>query len=140
MTAIRIDESRSPLIIVTFPVSTNDAEFDDYLERMQRRLALRKKSVVIMDARVVTQSHATQRAKQAEWLKTNRELLRLYSCGTAFVIRSAIVRGGLTAILWVAPIPSPHTVVATIEEAEQWALARLRADGVAFPDKTPAAG
>jgi hypothetical protein len=133
MGATRIDDSRQPLVLVTFDGALTEPEFDDYLERMSRLLERRMKNVTVLDARKATSPTATQRAKQAAWLKTNRALLQEYSCGSVFVIESALVRGGLTAILWVAPMPVAHAVVATLEEGERWAFARLRAAGVPLP-------
>ncbi|MBC7173876.1 MAG: hypothetical protein H5U40_15655, partial [Polyangiaceae bacterium] len=40
--------------------------------------------------------------------------------GYAFVISSSLVRGALTAILWLAPMPAPHRVVGTVGEGEAW--------------------
>jgi hypothetical protein len=133
MGATRIDESRHPLVLVTFDGALSEPEFDDYLRSMSRFIDRRTKNVTILDARKAKSPTATQRAKQAAWLKTNRVALQEYSCGSVFVIDSALVRGGLTAILWIAPMPVAHAVVATLEEAERWAFARLRAAGVSPP-------
>ncbi len=132
MAAILIDESRFPLVVVTFPGSYSDQEFDRYLETMSGLLQRRTKNVTVLDARQSGSPPAKQRAKQAAWMKDNRALLEQYSCGSAFVISSPIVRGALTAILWLQPMPVAHTVVATLAEAEQWAATRLRAAGVDF--------
>ena len=66
-------------------------------------------------------------------MKHNDALLRTYSAGSAFVISSPLVRGGLTAILWLQALPSPFIVVATRPEAESWARAQLQlpAEGAA---------
>jgi hypothetical protein len=133
MGATSIDDSRHPLVLVTFHGSLSEPEFDDYLERMSRLLDRHRKNVTVFDARKAKSPTATQRAKQAAWLKTNRVVLEQYSCGSVFVIDSALVRGGLTAILWIAPMPVAHAVVATLEEGERWAFDRLRAAGVPLP-------
>jgi hypothetical protein len=131
--SIRIDESRFPLIVVTFVGSQDEAEFSAYLEGMTAFAERRLRAVTVFDATRAGPTPATQRARQGAWLKKYRSIIQEYSCGSVFVIRSPLVRGALTAILWIAPIPGAHTVVGTLEEAERWAVERLRAEGVPWP-------
>lgn len=132
--AITIDDSRHPLVLVTFAGTATDAEFQSYLERMETLVLQRRETnCTILDASRAGDTPAKQRRMQAEWLKRNDALLKAYSVGTAFVITSPLVRGLLTAILWLTPMPTAHVVVASIDEAEAWARARLRERGVAVP-------
>jgi hypothetical protein len=136
MAAPRIDLSRYPLVVVTFVGLATEAEFDAYLAAMTKMINERKqKNVVILDATQSGRSPPSQRKKQARWIKEHEHLLRAYSFGTAFVITSALVRGVLTAIFWVQPLPNDYTIVATLEEAERWAAAKLR-DGGSAPGAT----
>src|ERR1019366_372557 len=139
MAGIEVDESRFPLVVVTFEGQLADHEFDRYLLTMSRVLQRRAKNAIVFDARRAAAPTAMQRSKQAAWLKSNRAAIQQYSCGSVFVITSALIRGGLTAILWISPIPGAHTVVSTLAEGEAWALGRLAAEGVALP-VTKAAG
>ena len=72
------------------------------------------------------------RSLQAEWIEQNRELLRAVCAGMGFVVPSnGVVRGALTAILWLAPIPVHTTVHASMEEALDWAITEVdRTDGI----------
>lgn len=118
---------------------TTDAEFDDYLNAMTRLIVDRKqKTVTILDARKSDRTPATQRKKQAAWLKAHDNFLRQYSLGTVFVITSPLVRGVLTAILWLQPLPTDYAVVATMAEAERWARQRLAAAGLSATSPTSA--
>jgi len=126
MGSIHVNDSGFPLIVVTFEGAVEDHEFDRYLARLDTLWQRQTRSVIVLDATHAARTPATQRQKQAEWLKENHALLRAYSAGTAFVIDSPLVRGGLTAILWLQPLPTPHVVVATLAEAERWARARLQ--------------
>jgi hypothetical protein len=65
------------------------------------------------------------RRRQADWIRDNAALIKAYSACTAFVIGSPLVRGALTAILWLQPMPSPYTVLATLALAQAWALEQL---------------
>ena len=73
---------------------------------------------------------AAQRKRQAEWIESNREDLRRYTKGTAFVINNPLMRGALTAIFWLTRYETPYVVVATLEAAEEWALNRLAEAGL----------
>jgi hypothetical protein len=133
---IAIDDTRRPLIVVTFVGSATDAEFDAYLDAMATSvLARRERTVTLLDATRSDATPAAQRRRQAEWLKTHDAELRRYSLGTAFVIRSPIVRGVLTAILWIQPMSVPYTVVATRNEGEAWAAEMLSRAGLRLPDR-----
>jgi hypothetical protein len=125
--AIEIDESRFPIVVVTFTGNATDAEFSDYLASMTAMMVRRgTHNVTILDARKSGVTPPKQRKMQGEWLKANKERLERQSLGSAFVIDSPLVRGVLTAILWIAPMPQAHIVVSTIEEAEAWAHRRVR--------------
>lgn len=138
---ITVDLSRFPIVNVRFGTSWSDADFDRYLETMEREaLARCEPNVTILDARGAMNTPAIQRRKQAEWLRRHEATLKQHSLGTAFVIDSALVRGVLTAILWMQPMPAAHIVVATIEEAERWAaeqLARRKSAAGGVPPPSP---
>jgi len=126
MSGIHVDVSRAPIIVVRFGRTWTDADFDAYLDAMETAvLSRREATVTILDAQVAMTTPATQRRKQAAWLEKNEAVLRRYSLGTAFVITNPVVRGVLTAILWIQPMAAPHVVVATPREAERWAAARI---------------
>lgn len=131
--SIRIDESRRPLIIVTFTGVSTDEEFTAYLENQTRLLRRREKNVIVIDAMRAGAMQPTQRKRQAEWQRQHEEALAAYCLGTSFAIGSAIVRGALTAILWVQPLPHPHFVAASLADAERWAVAQLLAAGLRAP-------
>ena len=53
------------------------------------------------------QADARQRKAMAEAFATHSETIKLYNLGVAFVVKSAFMRGLLTAIFWLTPQPSP---------------------------------
>lgn len=136
---IDVDESRFPLVVVSFRGVVSDEKFDAYLASMTRRLRRQERYATLIDATQAGQIPALQRKKQAEWQRDHTELLRAYTVGTAFVLGSPIIRGFLTAILWLQPLPSPHHVATTLDEAERWATEQLRAAGLGVPPKRDAA-
>lgn len=139
LSSIRIDETRLPLVLVTFSGVVTDEEFTAYLEEQTRIVCRREKRVVVIDAMRAGETRPTQRKQQADWQRQHREALALYSLGTSFAIDSAVIRGALTAILWVQPLPHPHFVATSLADAERWAVAQLLAAGLPAPVATPEA-
>ncbi len=131
-----IDDSRFPLVVVRFVGLLTDEDFRAYLERAEA-VRSRGPNAAILDATHAGYLPARQRRMQAEWMKRHREMLRRNSLGSAFVVPSPLIRGVLTAILWIADMPGPHVVVETYAEAEEWVRAKLDAAGL--EPKKPAA-
>jgi hypothetical protein len=123
--------ARYPLVILNVHGSgIEDAEFASYLSELGEQLARAERAnehlALIIDTLGATRAApASQRRMQADWVKTNFERSRDHCAGVAFVINSPLVRGILTAILWMQRMPNPHCVFATRESAEAWCHARL---------------
>ena len=124
-------QDRGDLIVVTYYTGATDEQYEEYLLAMDRILERNRARpggwVVINDATRWYKSNANQRKMQADWMKKHTELMRERTAGVAFVIDNALVRGGLTAVLWLAPLPCPHCIVKTLGEATEWARERLEA-------------
>lgn len=133
MPSITLDESRWPLVIVRIVGTPTDEELDAFLAESTHRLRRNEIQVSIIDVSKADRSPPTQRRKQAEWMRVHDDLLRRRSAGMAYVITNPMVRGVLTAIMWLQPLPVEHTVVGTLEEAERWAIAQLAKRGGAAP-------
>ena len=132
---LEYDENRFPLVLVRPRGRATDADVDALLDALKRPLLRREKYLEIFDATHTDPGTSTQRRRIAEWMRTHTSLISTYSVGTAIVVPSALVRGALTAIFWIQPMPCPHTVVSTMAEAERWAEERLRAEGLVLPPR-----
>ena len=134
MAAIEPDEHHWPLVTLKFPSHFSDEEFDDYLTglsvNLQRTIAQGTRTGLLFDTSDAPSVDARTRRKMADWIDGHREQSAEYCAGYAFVIRSGIVRGILTAILWLAPMPAPHVVVATREEGFEWLRKQLAQHGI----------
>jgi hypothetical protein len=125
MASIALDDRRWPLLIVSFDGLASDDEFDAYLVELGHYANRGETWCTIFDGTRSVGAPASQRRKMASWIKKHESVLARHSAGAAFVIRSAMVRGVLTAIFWVQPLPHPHAIVSTREEAELWSRMRL---------------
>ncbi len=131
--AFTYDESRAPLMVITSEGDSSDADFDAYLARMAQLLQRRQRYAILFDARRAARPTPKQRHKQADWMKTHAAALRANNAGIAFVIDNPVVRGALTAILWLQPMPAPHKIVATPEQGERWLCELLASEGLRVP-------
>jgi hypothetical protein len=131
----RYDDSRAPLLVVTSSGNSTNEEFDAYLKIMTEMLGRHPRYGIIMDARQSARPSPTQRQKQADWMKQHAATIRARNVGIGFVIDNAIVRGALTAILWLQPTPAPHKVFASVEAAERWVTELLEQEGLKVPPR-----
>lgn len=137
MNTVVFDDSRYPLIVIRFHESSSEEDFVEHLRlldlNLKRTFEARTKTALIYDATLGQGSSLRIRKLQADWMKANADVVRLGCVGISFVITSALVRGGLTAGLWLADIAAPYEVVATVGEAEAFCKKKLAQAGVALP-------
>ena len=125
MPAVEVDEGHYPLVFIKFTGEPTRDEFRAYLERLSQLLKRPGYRALVLESSY--RANAIQRQLQAEWIKQNLETVKLKTAGMAFVIQSTLVRGALTAIFWIQPLPVPYVIVATREQAEAWARRQLAA-------------
>lgn len=123
---ISVDRTRWPLVAIRFVGTVDDATFKRYLSEYDVLLEQNKRYGILLDALDADAPTAKQRSLQATWMKEREARLRERCVGGAFAIGSPIIRGALTAILWLQPLPFPHAVFGTTSEAERWVRTRLR--------------
>ena len=124
---IDVDTHRWPLTVVSFVGTCTEDQFDAYLSTMDEVVARTGKRVLIYDATECGMVAASLRRKQADWMKKHSARIRGNTAGIVFVLPSALLRGMLTAIFWIHPLDSQHSIVKTIDEAVVRAHEWLRA-------------
>ncbi|MFO0694585.1 MAG: hypothetical protein U0230_13575 [Polyangiales bacterium] len=125
-----VDRAREPLVVIRYEGGVDDSEFRAYLAQYEALVAAGRRYTVIFDARRASVPNAVQRRMQAQFLEARAGDLSRLCLGGAFVIASPLIRGALTAILFLTPLPFEHVVVPTLEDGERWALARLEGHGL----------
>jgi hypothetical protein len=133
MQSIQIVDTFRPVFVVHFSGIASDEEFGRYLGALTEQLETPGKKITILDARFAGRSPSGQRKQQAAWIKANETKLQQKSLGTVFVIDSPMVRAVLSAILWLQPMPTAHTICRTLEEAVAWSSAKLQAHDIPIP-------
>lgn len=132
---ISINRDFLPLYVITHKDVVTEEEFEVYLNDVTRSMYEPSSSrrILIQDATDSEPASPKVRKRQAEWLKQHEARLAELTIATVFVIPSSFVRGVLTAILWLQPLPMPHHVCSTLEEALEWSEMRLAELGLAPP-------
>jgi hypothetical protein len=114
-----------PLVRVTYDGEITDAAFRLHLNEYAELIRRGQRYGVIFDATRAARPSATQRRMMASFMTEHRADLARLCVGGAFVITSPLIRGAMTAILWISPMPFPHVVVASEAEALGWVRSRL---------------
>jgi hypothetical protein len=132
----QIDDSRSPLVVVRYVGRVDDDAFRAYLDSHRKVLDKGEPYALLADALEAGVPSPPQRRMQAEFLRVEQHRLARLCVGTAFIISSGVIRGALTAILWMQALPMPFTVLSTRAAGELWCRQRL-ADTAAVPAQRP---
>jgi hypothetical protein len=137
----RIDTTDWPIILMEFPdrrMSDSDLHAGlSYVEQLWRecqRLGL--KSYQVVDLTFIREiAPASQRKYAAEWIKSTEALMRLTSLGGACVTPSSILRGIVTAIMWIYKPPNPTEFFAARPQAYLHAIDQLDRARVPLPPR-----
>ncbi len=120
MGQVLFDESRRPLMRMTYQGLCDDAEWRRHVGRMSEWARRGEPYAVVIDARQVGRVPATQRKAITEWIDRDRQHLKVNCAGGALIFSSPIQQGLWTAISWVTPSPIPVKVFRDVSAAESW--------------------
>jgi hypothetical protein len=131
---LQILESAWPVVLVDCPERLSRETVTTLADAFDRIFDRREKFAVMVDtSRVRHVPDAPWRKAMAEWM--NDEAFKAkqsrYNVGSANVLRSAPMRGALTALNWLWKPPTPQGYPADLLEAVDWCIARLGEHGVA---------
>lgn len=129
MSAIEVDESRWPLVVIRWPSgSVTDDDVEEFLRLSKTHLLRGQRFASLHDGVRASGLDSKQRRRMSEHVNDSRRLLERWHVAAAIVSPSALVRGIVTAVNWVSPPPFPQRQFATRAEAEAWILGALAAD------------
>ena len=135
---ISIDTTQWPLILWDSPPRrVSDRAFADamtYVGELSRTTPPGERSFMLTDlSRLVEAAPASQRKYAADFMSEHRDLIRRVSAGAGIVAKSAVVRGGITAVFWIRPPPVETRVVATREEGILCGIEMIEKAGTPLP-------
>jgi len=129
-------EGSWPLLVALSPKLYDRAEveqmqssFERYFRRAERY------ALITVSPRGSTPPGANERKAIAEWANSPRvrEYSKQLCVGSASVMENALMRGALTAMMWIWTPASPHKAVSTVDEAIDYALDKLKTSQVPLP-------
>ncbi len=123
-----VDESGAPLYRLAFPPRTTDEELHAYYDKVDRWAASLTEPVawVVDVAGVVSATPAQRKIVSEREARLSAIQKRLYR-GSAFVAKSTLTRGLVTAVFWMTPPPYPYKVFDDERAARAWAAGQLGA-------------
>lgn len=131
-----VDDTRFPLLIVSWPVG--NASDDDVVQAMRDLSSFYgRPHAVLHDGVRVSGITAAQRRIIAHNTLVHEAEIRRWVTAAAAVAPSALTRGIVGMIQWVAPSPCPFRAFAKRPEAEEWLLQALRRGGLWRPPGAP---
>ena len=118
----------SKLYVSLWPIAiidignANRATYEALFAKVDELVIARKQPyVMVTDTRRVTEiPGADVRKFMADWMKKNAT--GHTSLGSVTIVRSALVRGALTALYWIFQPPNPQGVAGTWTEAHTWSM------------------
>ncbi|MCC6807637.1 MAG: hypothetical protein IT381_09455 [Deltaproteobacteria bacterium] len=123
---IAVDESRYPVVTMTFPELPSDEDIQDFIAVNLRLLAKKERHATVVDMRPIAEAAPQQRRMTADYVRQNYAALQQWRAGVAFVSSSRFTRGIVAAVMWLQRPPYEWAVVASVEAGIAWCEARLR--------------
>jgi len=135
-----VDFEQWPLIRIEWPMVTTNEFLADLEAGFLRAVARREKfGQLTLGPRDMHVPNATQRATIARIQRDMRAALETYCIADAMVLPSALARGTLTVISWLAPSPHPQAVFEDERSATVWIEERFAAAGMSLPRREASA-
>lgn len=124
---MKLDSSRFPLVLVTVTGEITERDVDQLDADFEHVFAHHRRFAIVTHSTIVRFPSTNVRERIAAW--ANRPDVHAATCllnvGHAYVVGNPIVRGSMTAILWLWDPPNPQFAAATFEEGVDWALVQL---------------
>jgi len=126
---IEIDVSLWPVVRCTPRGRVADGDYEAMFARFEKLWAKGDRFFTITDTRFSDRGTALQRQLIGEWMKKNAATIKRHSLGSIVIVESALVRGALTAIGWVAQTDLQSSYVKDWAQASRLAIEGLERAG-----------
>jgi hypothetical protein len=126
---VTFDDSLWPLLILHYPATQSDLEYEESLARLSGFMQRREPYFSIIDTSRIGMPNSTQRQRQVEWDRTHDVLVRTWGRGTAFIVTSPFVRVAMSLYFHVRPLGVPYVIVTDMGSALTWVVAQMERTG-----------
>lgn len=128
-----------PLVVVDLPPAPTDADFAQFFDQFDRVYDRGLVFATLIDASALQKvPGAKERKALADWAAAKKPLTQQFGAGTAYVIKSPVVRAALTAIDWLFQPPCPQVWKTERREALDWCVERLAERSIPSNDRIDA--
>lgn len=124
--AIVVDTRWSPILYIAYPRPFTADDWAQLIRQIDRHLDRNEPFGWINDGRSPHLPSAHNRATLAEHQKRRAGDYRRLVKGVSTVTSSALVKGIITAIEWLNPLPFPHQIHATVRDGERYVRGCLK--------------
>jgi hypothetical protein len=121
-----VDSTLLPELRLRYVGEYADEELSRFFSELEAVLRVPGRKVCVIDLTRAKPGSARHRQLQVAWIRKHEAALARDFAAAAIVTDSAIIRGTVTAVFWIRPLPFPTHVAATLASAEVW-LAPYRA-------------
>jgi hypothetical protein len=128
-----IDDSHWPLLITRISGEVPSQEFDDYLARATRTMNRGQPHVLVVDLSQSVGMSPEQRNRLEQWSREHDEAMQRTVVGAAYITPTAVVRLGLSVLLYMRQPSYPYVIVPREQQALEWAIKRLEDVGMHAP-------
>jgi hypothetical protein len=127
---IRVSDELWPLVVITYPSRTEPDDWEAMFDAMRRIHERRARFYTLHDATRSGVPSAVERAVIARNTEALAGAVQRLLTGSCIVLESALVRGALTAMYWVAPSIPRSTLVANLPQGYYTAANEMKAAGL----------
>jgi hypothetical protein len=103
------------------PPTLSDEAIEAIFAELRGHLSSSEPYALVFDMTRTGTPTALQRRKVVAHMADNAPAIRLVVRGLAVIAPSAVLRGVITAIFWVAPPAAPYRIFDDRDEAAEWA-------------------
>jgi hypothetical protein len=132
LSAIVIDQSQLPLVLVKWDGPQTDADLDAYIASFEAIHRLKRPFATISWMKRYSSNRAHTR-RLAEWMKQCDQATRDYCVCTAMIAESMGFRFILSSVFLIKPLSIPYQVVATFDEAATYVRDECGKRGLELP-------
>jgi hypothetical protein len=130
---ISLDSGHWPLVLIQYRGVVSLSDLNGSISELDRVLDRRQPFVSIGDISELRMPGPDVMRRNASWYKDNDGALRSYCLGAATIATQATVRGILKAANFLHPLPQPHLVVQTFDEALEFVERKLAERKLTLP-------
>jgi len=123
----RVDESRWPIVVVTFPATVTIEEYRQLFNEYDRISARGERVGYVIDMRLFNpfKVNAAVRKQAAQTFDAHRDVLMKVTVCEARALASPLTAGVLTAFDWLTGQKWPCKNFTSMEDAERWVSAMM---------------